>query len=243
MALPKIDVPTYEIELPVSKKTIKYRPFLVKEQKNLLMAMESKESTTVQQSVRDILNNCTLTENIDIDKLPIIDIEYYFINLRAKSVGEIVESRYRCNNEVDGKECGNIMEKDIDLTKIGVVQDEDVKAEIELTPTLTIKMKYPEFGIVKDSLKYDNINDVTFNMIADSIEYIYDNTDEQFYYGHEAEPGEMLTFVEGMNQEQFAKVEKFIQNLPKLQETINIKCSKCGFDHTIEVEGLESFFG
>jgi hypothetical protein len=243
MALPKIDVPTYELELPVSKKRIKYRPFLVKEQKNLLMAMESTDSTTIQQNVRDILNNCTLTENLDIDKLPIIDIEYYFINLRAKSVGEIVESRYRCNNEVDDKECGNIMEKDIDLTKIGVVQDEVVDAEIQLTPNLTIKMKYPEFGIVKDSLKYDSINDVTFNMIAESIEYIYDINEEQFYYGHEAEPGEMMTFVEGMNQEQFSKVEKFIQNLPKLQETINIKCSKCGFDHTIQVEGLESFFG
>ena len=98
MALPKLDVPIYELELPLSKKKIRYRPFLVKEQKNLLMAIESSDSNTVQQSVRDILNNCTVTEGIDIDKLPIIDIEYYFINLRAKSVGEVVESKYRCNN-------------------------------------------------------------------------------------------------------------------------------------------------
>jgi hypothetical protein len=98
MALPKLDVPIYELELPLSKKKIRYRPFLVKEQKNLLMAIESSDSNTVQQSVRDILNNCTITDGVDIDKLPIIDIEYYFINLRAKSVGEVVESKYKCNN-------------------------------------------------------------------------------------------------------------------------------------------------
>ena len=96
MALPKLDVPTYEIELPVSKTKIKYRPFLVKEQRNLLMAIESSESSTIQQNIKDILYNCTLTEDVNIEKLPIIDVEYYFVNLRAKSVGEVVESRYRC---------------------------------------------------------------------------------------------------------------------------------------------------
>jgi len=241
MALPKLDVPIYELELPLSKKKIRYRPFLVKEQKNLLMAIESSDSNTVQQSVRDILNNCTVTEGIDIDKLPIIDIEYYFINLRAKSVGEVVESKYRCNNIVDDKECGNIMEKNIDLTKVQVTFPENTESEIQLTSKISIKMKYPEFSVVKDSLKYEDINQVTFNMIAQSIEYIYDG--EQFYYGHEAQPGEMLEFVEGMNQEQFSKVEKFLENLPKLKEDVNITSSKCGYNHTIEVEGLESFFG
>jgi hypothetical protein len=241
MALPKLDVPSYEIDLPVSKKKIKYRPFLVKEQRNLLMALESQDSNSTQQAVRDILINCTISEGVDIDKLPIIDIEYYFINLRAKSVGEIVESRYRCNNIVDNKECGNIMEKNIDLTQIKVQVPEDIKPEIQLSSQISIKMKYPEFGVVKDSLKFEDITEVTFNMIAESIEYIYDG--EQFYYGHEAQPGEMLEFVEGMNQEQFSKVEKFFDNLPKLKEEVKITCGKCGFNHTIEVEGLESFFG
>jgi hypothetical protein len=241
MALPKIDVPTYEIELPVSKTKIKYRPFLVKEQRNLLMAIESSESTTIQQNIKDILYNCTLTEGVNIEKLPIIDVEYYFINLRAKSVGEVVESRYRCNNKVDGIECGNIMEKDIDLTKIQVQMKEDISSEIQLTSNISIKLKYPEFGIVKDSLKYENINDVTFNMIAQSIEYIYDG--QQFYYAAESTPEELIEFVEGLNQEQFSKIENFFNNLPKLKEKLDIKCSKCGFEHKIEVEGLESFFG
>jgi hypothetical protein len=241
MALPKLDVPTYEIVLPVSKTKIKFRPFLVKEQRNLLMAIESNESATIQQNVKDILYNCTLTEGIDIEKLPIIDVEYYFINLRAKSVGEIVESKYKCNNMVGDKECGNIMETEVDLQNIVVQTNDTVSPEIQLTPQITIKLKYPEFGIVQDSLKYDSIAETTFNMISESIEYIYDG--EQFYYGTEAEPGEMLEFVEGMNQEQFSKVENFFNNLPKLKKEIEIDCSKCGYHHKIEVEGLESFFG
>ncbi len=241
MALPKLDVPTYEIELPISKKKIKYRPFLVKEQKNLLMALESNESSTIQQNVRDILNNCTLTEGINIDKLPIIDVEYYFINLRSKSVGEIVETRYRCNNEVEEKVCGNIMEASVNLQNIQPYQEEQVSPEIQLTDKVMIKMKYPEFGIIKDSINMDDITEVTFNLIAESIEYIFDG--DQFYYAHEAEPGEMLEFVEGLNQAQFEKVEHFFNNLPKLKETVEMTCSKCGFHHTIDVEGLENFFG
>ena len=240
MALPKIDVPTYLIDLPVSKKQIKYRPFLVKEQRNLLMAMESSDASTIQQSVKDILHNCTLTEGIDIEKLPIIDVEYYFINLRAKSVGEIVESRYKCNNEVNDVECGNIMESEINLLDIKVQTNDEISPEIKLDSKLTVKLKYPEFSIVEDSLKYDSINEVTFNMIAQSIEYIYDG--EQFYYAKESTPKELLEFVECMNQDQFAKVEEFFNNLPKLKETLDITCKKCGFEHHIDVEGLESFF-
>ena len=241
MALPKIDVPTYEIELPVSKKKIKYRPFLVKEQRNLLMAMESSDSDSVHNAISDILYNCTLTENIDIAKLPIVDIEYYFINLRAKSVGEMIESKYRCNNEVDGKECGNTMQHNLNLMDVKVEVNGDVSPDIQLTDKLSIRMKYPEFGIVKDSVNIDDETELTFNMLARSIEYIYDG--EQFYYANEAEPGEMLEFIESLNQEQFEKIENFFNNLPKMTKNINLKCGKCGFDHTIEVEGLENFFG
>lgn len=240
MALPKIDVPTYQLELPVSKKTIKYRPFLVKEQKNLLMAMEANDSETVHNAVKDILNNCTLTA-IDIDSLPIIDIEYYFINLRAKSVGEIVESRYRCNNKVNDKECGNIMESNLNLTDVKVEQKEDISPEIQITDKLTVKFKYPQFGMIKNFIKYDDVADLTFNMIAQSIEYIYDG--DQFYYANESTPEELLEFVETLNQEQFVKVEKFFDNLPVMKKTLHMKCSKCGFEHNIDVEGLESFFG
>ena len=240
MALPKLEVPTYELELPLSGKKIKYRPFLVKEQKNLMMAMESGDAETIQYNVREILNVCTLTPGVDIDELPILDIEYYFINLRGKSVGEVVESKYRCNNDVNGQECGNIMDAKVDLTDIKPEWEEKVDPEIQLTDTIIVKMRYPRFGIIKDSVNMDNITDVTFNMIASSIEYIYDG--EQFYYAKETTKEELLEFIEQLNQTQFEKIEKFFANLPKMKKNIEMVCSKCGFHHKMEVEGLENFF-
>jgi hypothetical protein len=244
MALPKIDVPTYEIELPLSKKKIKYRPFLVKEQRNLLMAMDSDDSAPVHSAIHDILYNCTLTEGIDIDKLPIIDVEYYFIHLRAKSVGEIVESKYRCNNMVtDDKgthECRNVMESSLNLLNVRVERDENISNEIQLTNNLVIKMKYPEFSVVKDSMQYDNDTELTFHMLAQSVEYIYDG--DQFYYANETPIEEMVEFIETMPPEQFTKIEDFFNNLPKLKEKIEMTCKKCNYHHVIDVEGLESFF-
>ena len=241
MALPKLEVPTYELELPLSKKKIKYRPYLVKEQKALMMAMESSDAKTIQHNVREILTVCTLSKDLDIDELPIVDIEYYFIQLRAKSVSEISESKYRCNNEVEDKVCGNIMEAKIDLTEIQPVQSEYVDPEIQLTDTITVKMKYPPFKLIKDSVEMEDITEVTFNMLAQSIEYVYDG--EQFHYAKEVSVEELVDFIEQLNQEQFEKLEKFFNSIPKLSKRIDMKCSKCGFEHHLDVEGLESFFG
>ena len=241
MALPKIDTPIYELDLPLSKKHVRFRPFLVKEQKNLLMAMESGDSKSIEQNVKQVLNNCTVTENIDIEKLPVLDVEYYFLNLRARSVGEVVENKYRCDNQVDGSACGNIMETSLNLLDIkieGVKENNDV---IQLTDTISIKLKYPEFSVINKLSKLTDVSDIAFEMIADSVEYIFDG--EQFYYAKETTTEEMVEFIEGLNQQQFAKIEDFFANLPKLEKKIEMKCSRCGFEHKLDVEGLESFFG
>lgn len=238
--LPKLDVPTYELDLPLSKKKIKYRPFLVKEQKNLLMAMESKDSKDIHNAIKDVLSNCTITGGIDFDKLPIIDVEYYFINLRAKSVGEIIETKYRCNNQVDGKTCGGTMEAEVNLLDIKP-EGKEISPEIQLDSRITVKFKYPEFGIVKDSLNYESESEVTFNLVASSIEHIYDG--EQFFYASESTIEELVEFVESMNQAQFTKVEEFFSSMPQMKKTLEITCGKCGYEHKLEMEGLESFFG
>jgi hypothetical protein len=241
MALPKIGTPIYDLELPLSKKKIRFRPFLVKEQKNLLMAMESGDRESIEQNVKQVLNNCTVTEGIDIDKLPVIDIEYYFLQLRARSVGEIVENKYRCDNMVDEKSCGNIMETSLNLLDIkvsGIVEGNDV---IQLNETISIKLKYPEFSILNKLSKLTSVSDIAFEMIAESVEYIYDG--EQFYYAKEVETKEIVEFIESLNQQQFSKIEDFFANLPKIEKKIEMKCSRCSFDHTLDVEGLESFFG
>lgn len=241
MALPKIDTPLYDIELPLSKKRIKFRPFFVKEQKNLLMSMESDDKENIESNIKQILKNCTITKKIDIEKLPVLDIEYYFLQLRARSVGEVVESRYRCDNIVNDKPCGNVMETSVNLLDIKVENVKDGDDVIQLTDTISIKLKYPEFSSIDKLKNLTSATDIAFSMIAQSIDYIYDG--EQFYYAHETPQEELVEFIESLNQQQFSKIEDFFNNMPKLKKTVEVKCSKCGFEHKIEIEGLESFFG
>lgn len=240
MALPKIDAPIYEIDLPLSKKHIRFRPFLVKEQRNLMMAMEANDKETIEKNIRQVLHNCTLTEGIDVDSLPIIDVEYYFIQLRARSVGEVVENKYRCENTVEEKICNNLMELKLNLLDIKVNINEDVKDIIQLTDKIAIKLKYPQFSLIEKTSKLDDATDMAFQMIVESIEYIFDG--QQYYYAKESDPKELLEFVESLNKDQFDKIEQFFNNLPKLNKTVNLTCNKCGFKHLIDVEGLESFF-
>ena len=241
MALPKIDTPTYNLTLPLSKKNITFRPFLVKEQKNLLMAMESDEKESIEHNVRQVLMNCTLTKGIDIEKLPVIDIEFYFLNLRAKSVGEVVENKYKCNNQVNDKICGNIMESSLNILDLQVTNIKEDADLIQLTDKISIKLKYPEFSVIKRISKLTNSTEIAFEMIADSVDYIYDG--EQMYYASETPRKELVEFIESLNQQQFSKMEDFFSNLPKLEKKIEIKCSRCGHEHKLDVEGLESFFG
>ena len=145
MGLPKIDTPVYEIELPISKKKLKFRPFLVKEQKNLLMAYEADDAETINSNIKQILLNCIIDEKIDIDEIPIVDIEYYFLNLRARSVGEVVETKYKCENKVDDKVCGNVMETsfnvlDVDIELLKKVGELCSKPDLQ-QENLTIEVK------------------------------------------------------------------------------------------------------
>jgi len=240
MALPKIDAPVYDLDLPLSKKQIKFRPFLVKEQKNLMMAMEADDKETIERNIRQVLTNCTITEGIDIDKLPVIDVEYYFLNLRARSVGEIVENKYVCTNEVNGEQCNSKMLAKFNILDVKVEFDPDSSDEIKINDKITIKMKYPEFSLVNKLSNKDSAVDIAFEVVLDSIDYIFDG--EQYYYAAETPREELMQFIESLNQEQFSKLEDFFNHLPKMNKKIEMKCSKCGFDHTISMEGLESFF-
>ena len=240
MPLAKIDTPVYDLTLPLSKKKIRYRPFIVKEQKNLLMALESDDQESIQENIKQVLTNCTLTKNVDIEELPVVDIEYFFINLRAKSVGEVVENKYRCENVVEGKKCNNVMEHTLNLLEIkveGVKKDNDV---IELTDKISVKMRYPKFSILKNIKDMQKMTDIAMQMIAESIEYIYDG--KQFYYSNEVSVNELVEFVESLSQKQFEKIENFFRELPKLERKIEMTCSKCGFVHKFNLEGLENFF-
>lgn len=241
MALPKIDTPVYDLELPLSKKQIRFRPFLIKEQKNLMMAMEADDKETIERNIRQVLTNCTLTEGIDVDKLPVLDVEYYFLQLRARSVGEIVENKYVCTNDFEGGKCNNKMTAEFNLLDIKVELDSEHKDEIKINDKIVIKMKYPEFALVEKLSKKESAVDIAFEVMVDSIEWIFDG--EQYYNANETDRNELMQFIESLNQDQFGKLEDFFNHLPKMRKTVEMKCSKCGFDHTFSMEGLESFFG
>ena len=240
MALPKIDAPVYEIDLPLSKKHIRFRPFLVKEQRNLMMAMESDDKETIEKNIRQVLHNCTLTPNVDIDSLPIIDVEFYFINLRARSVGEVIETKYRCENEVNDKPCGNLMDTSVNLLDIKVEFKEDAKDIVQLTDTIAIKLKYPEFSMLERATKFSSATDMAFQMIVESIEYIFDG--EEIFYSKDASQEELTEFIETLQQKDLDKIKEFFDTSPKIKKQLDFKCKKCGHEEEIHVEGINSFF-
>lgn len=241
MTLPKISAPVYELTLPVSKKKVKFRPFTVKEQKILLLAIEQDDSIFTTDNIKEIVKNCCLSSDINVDRLSIIDIEYFFIHLRARSVGEVVETKYRCENILDdGTVCRNLLDVNIDLLSIQL-DEPDIKDTIQLTPAIGVKMKLPEYSVVDKIKNSKNLSELTFDFIISCLEYIYDK--DNVYQASEHKKEELYEFLESLTIDQFKKIEDFFTRIPRLQKKIEVKCSKCEYEHTITIEGLENFFG
>jgi hypothetical protein len=241
--LPKIDVPIYEITLPLLQKKVKIRPFRVKEEKILLMAMESEDDAAVLLAIKQIVNNCCV-DDMDVDSLPVLDLEYMFLQLRARSIGEIIDLQYRCNNDVDNegetKKCNNIIKLSFNALEVEPQTEEGHKKEIQLTPKLGVVMKYPDFKLVN---KLSNLSDAEMiaKMVAGCIDYIFDS--ESVYYAKDASDAELIDFVDSLTREQFAKIQEFFDTVPKMKKNLTFKCSKCGYEEELVLEGIQSFFG
>jgi hypothetical protein len=241
--LPKIDVPIYEITLPLLQKKVKIRPFRVKEEKILLMAMESEDDAAVLLAIKQIVNNCCV-DDMDVDSLPVLDLEYMFLQLRARSIGEIIDLQYRCNNDVDNegetKKCNNIIKLSFNALEVEPQTEEGHKKEIQLTPKLGVVMKYPDFKLAN---KLSNLSDAEMiaKMVAGCIDYIFDS--ESVYYAKDASDAELIDFVDSLTREQFAKIQEFFDTVPKMKKNLTFKCSKCGYEEELVLEGIQSFFG
>lgn len=236
--LPQIDTPIYELTLPISKQKIKFRSFLVKEQKILLIAVQSDDPDFVNENVRQILKNCCLTEKVDIDNMSSLDIEYFFLQLRARSIGEIVSTRYRCENKVDEETCGNLMNVDIELLDVNIDLS-NYKDSVQLTDTVGVKFNYPNIKSLEKMNSDKNVVDKTFDIIIECVDYIFD--ENNFYYKKETSNKELQVFLESLSVQQFKKIEEYFENLPKLKKELNVVCNKCGFEHKINIEGLDNF--
>jgi hypothetical protein len=239
MALPKIDTPTFEVTLPLSKKKITFRPFLVKEQKVLLMSKEADDKETIIRSMKQVLQNCTLSK-IDIDSLPIVDIEFYFLNLRARSVGEVVDLQYKCENEVEGNVCGNKLDASFNLLEIQPKHIETYTDTIMVTDKIGIKFKHPDFSLLESIKENESYVDLVLDVIVNSIDYIFEG--DTFYYSKETPKEEMIEFLDSLSQKQFDEIENHFKDLPVLEKNIEVVCSKCGFKHDIQLEGIDNFF-
>lgn len=237
--LPKIDVPTYDVKIPSSKELITVRPFTVKEEKLLLMAMESKDNEEIIRTVSQIINNCLIKGKIDFNKLPFFDIDFLFVFLRAKSVGEKVEVKLTCNNVVDGDKCGNIFDTDMDLSKCELQEKEGITSDIKLNGKQGIKMRYPSYSSMRYAELANPIDRKTA-VIVNSIDSIYD--EKGVYSWKDYSKEELKEFVEGLTEENYNKLQEFVDNFPSIAVKLEATCNKCGFHHNVRYTDFFDFF-
>ena len=240
MPLPKINTPTHELVLPSNGKKIKYRPFLVREEKILVMAMESEDMKQVTTAIVDILNNCILTRGVKVEKLSTFDIEYLFLNVRSKSVGETVEVNVTCPDDGETQ-----VQMEIDIDSIRVQKDKAHKSTVKLDDNLSMKLKYPSLNeFIENNFDASDTtrSEVTqsLDMITSCIDIIYN--EEESWSATDSSKKELSEFIEQLNTKQFKEIEKFFATMPKLSHTIKVKNPNTKVESEVLLEGLASFF-
>ena len=236
MALPKLNTPTYELEVPSTDEKIKYRPFLVKEEKILMIAMESKDNTQIVNAVKDIVSLCTF-EKLDIANLPMFDVEYIFLQIRAKSVGEISKLKLLCPD--DQKTYADV---EVDLTKVEVQVEDNHTNKIELTDDMGMIMTYPTIDSFTESgIQNINANNM-LDVIGSCVLQIYEQNGEKVYQAKDQTKKELTEFIESMNTHQFKKIQAFFDTMPKLKHTIKVKNPKTKKSNDVTLSGLNDFF-
>jgi hypothetical protein len=238
MPLPKIATPTYELELPSTGETIQYRPFLVKEEKVLVIALESEDTKQITTAIKTVIKNCIKTKGIKVDTLPTFDIEYLFLNIRGKSVGEEIEVNIICPD--DGETEVPVM---IDIDTIQIQKNDEHTNKIQLDDNIMMVMKYPSLDqFIKNNFDFNdkNVMDQSFDLIASCIESIC--TEEDVWATADCTKKEVTEFLESMNSSQFKGVEKFFETMPKLAHTISVTNPNTKVKSDVVLEGLASFF-
>tara|TARA_R100001443_G_scaffold89045_1_gene95466 strand:- start:6562 stop:7281 length:720 start_codon:yes stop_codon:yes gene_type:complete len=238
MPLPKIATPTYELELPSTKQKIKFRPFLVKEEKLLVLALETEDSTQITTAITQVIKGCILTKNVKVENLPTFDIEFLFLNIRGKSVGEEVEVNIICPDDGETE-----VPVKIALDEIEVKFDEEHSTQIKIDDNLSMEMKYPSLDqFIKNNFDFNNEStmDQSFEIIGSCIDKIF--SEEEVWAAEDFSKQEVEEFLEQMNSSQFKEIEKFFNTMPKLSHQIKVKNPKTKKSSTVVLEGLSSFF-
>ena len=238
MPLPKISTPTYELELPSTGQTVKYRPFLVKEEKVLVIALESEDNKQITNAIKAVLKSCIQTRGVKVEHLPTFDIEYLFLNIRGKSVGEELEVNVICPDDEETQ-----VKTTINLDDIQIEKDENHTNKIKLDENLMMEMKYPSLEqFIKNNFDFDEKNqmDQSFELIATCIDKIYN--EDEVWATADCTKKEVNEFLESMNSSQFKEIETFFETMPKLSHTIKVTNPKTKVESDVVLEGLASFF-
>ena len=241
MPLPKINTPTYELTLPSNRKKVKYRPFLVREEKILVLALESEDQKQITDAIIQIIGDCLITKNVDVTKLPTFDIEYLFLNVRSKSVGETVEVNVTCPD--DGK---TKVETSINIDDIKVVKDKDHKLIVQLDDKYSMKLKYPSLDqFIENNFDFEMAApnesvSAAMSMLSSCIDMIYD--EEESWDASESTKEELDEFIDQLNTKQFQQVEEFFRTMPKLSHKLKVTNPQTGVESEVILEGLASFF-
>ena len=236
MALPKLNTPTYELEIPSTDEKIKYRPFLVKEEKILMIAMESKDNAQIINAVKDIVSSCTF-EKVDVSNMPMFDMEYIFLNIRAKSVGEVSKLKILCPDDKK-----TYVDVELDLTEVEVQVDDKHTNKIELTDDMGMIMTYPTIdSFLESGIETINANNM-LDVIGSCVLQIYENNGEKVYQAKDQTKKELTEFIESMNSGQFKKLQSFFDTMPKLKHTIKVKNPKTKKTNDVTLTGLNDFF-
>jgi hypothetical protein len=239
MPLPKIEHPIHEVYLKSLDRVIRYRPFLVKEEKLLLMAKESDDLNDIVKAIKQIIRNCVL-DDIDVDTLPTFDVEMFFINLRVQSIGESAEMVYTCNNVVEGDvECGHKIDFLLDIRNVEYSETEGHSNVIRLSDTAGIKLNYPTLNFSEAELN-DNFEDGGYSFVSQYLDYVYDS--EQIYKKDEISDEELKEFIDNLTIEQVKQIRNFFTTLPQVFLKQDVTCPKCNYVHHLNVEGLLNFF-
>ena len=239
MPLPKIATPTYELELPSTGQTIQYRPFLVKEEKVLVIAMESEDTKQITTAIKTVIKNCIKTKGIKVETLPTFDIEYLFLNIRGKSVGEEIEVNLICPDDNE-----TTVPVTINLDDIQVTKTEGHNPQIKLDDEIALQMRYPSLDeFIKNNFDIAGTNgmDQSFDLIASCIDQIF--TADEVWATSDCTKKELREFIESMNSSQFKGIEEFFSTMPKLSHTVSVVNPKTKVESDIVLEGLASFFG
>jgi hypothetical protein len=240
MALPKNTTPIYTLRIPSTNKEFKFRPFLVKDEKSLLIAQQSDDVTVMLDTVKDVIKSCSLS-NVDVDALASFDIEYMFLQLRAKSVGEIVQLTFQCDEDHGERNIEAQVTIAVNLEEAKVEKFEGHATKIDLFDDVGVMMKYPTIETLKklETLDANDIDSV-FGVTADCIDYIYDS--DEVHYTKDLARDELITWLNDLRSEQFEKIQDFFRTMPSLRVYIKYTCPVCGKEHNKYLEGLASFF-